>query len=198
MVTTGFSLPYVAKYSNSGATVTYTGGMPLGRGVSLSIEVEGADDNNFFADNVLAETENAVFTSGTATITIDGLENSAATLIFGLPAPDTITPTGGESAEMQGYGDDMNPPYVGFGCVWMSQMNGVTTWRPVVLTKIKFGLPSQEMNTKEDQIDWQTQELEATILRDDTTKHRWKYVAAEGMASEEAAFAVVKKMLGGN
>lgn len=47
MVTTGFSMPYVAKYANTGTTVTYTSGMDLARGVSLSLEIDTADDNNF-------------------------------------------------------------------------------------------------------------------------------------------------------
>ena len=42
-VTTGFSLPYIGKYQESGGTVSYTGGMKLGRGVSMSVEVESAD-----------------------------------------------------------------------------------------------------------------------------------------------------------
>ena len=87
MVTTGFSMPYVAKYANTGTTVTYTSGMDLARGVSMSLEIDTADDNNFYANNVLAEVETAQFTSGSATVTVDGLSNEAATLIFGLPAP---------------------------------------------------------------------------------------------------------------
>ena len=79
MVTTGFSLPYVAKYSATGQTVTYSGGMKMGRGVSLSLEIETADDNNFYADNVLAETESSNFTSGTATITVDGCNADSGT-----------------------------------------------------------------------------------------------------------------------
>ena len=88
MVTTGFSKPYVAKYANESSTVTYSEGMPLARGVSLSLEVEAADDNNFYADNVVSVTESGKFVSGSATITVDGLSNDAATLIFGLPEPE--------------------------------------------------------------------------------------------------------------
>ena len=196
MVTTGFSKPYVAKYSNTGASVTYSGGMSLGRGVSLSLEVETADDNNFYADNVLAETETGTFTSGTATITVDGLTNEAATLILGLPSPTSFSYGDSQSVQMQGYGA-MNPPYVGYGCVWMTQMEGVTKWWPVILPKVKFGIPSQDMATKEDQIDWQTQELTATIQRDDTAAANWKVISAEGMDSEAEAFAVVQAYLGG-
>ena len=197
MVTTGFSKPYVAKYSNTGAAVTYTGGMVLGRGVSLSLEIDTADDNNFYADNALAETETAQFVNGSATITIDGLDNNAATVILGLPAPTSFTPGEGDPVQMQGYGAGMKPPFVGFGCVRRTQMNGVVEYWPLILTKVKFGLPGDEAATQEDQIDWQTQELEATVMRDDTAAQNWKVISAEGMATEAEAYAVVVAYLGG-
>lgn len=195
MVTTGFSKPYVATYSNSGQTVTYTGAMVLGRGVSLSLEIDAADDNNFYADNVLAETETAQFTSGSATITIDGLESEAATMIFGLPATQNVQ-VAGEQVAFQGYGSGMNPPFVGFGCVRRTMMNGVTQYWPLILPKIKFSIPSEEMTTQEDAIEWQTQELAATVLRDDTSAANWKYLSEEGMATEAEAEQAVQAFLG--
>lgn len=198
MVTTGFSMPYVAKYANTGTTVTYTSGMDLARGVSLSLEIDTADDNNFYANNVLAEVETAQFTSGSATVTVDGLSNEAATLIFGLPAPTSLEAGAPETTvQMQGYGEALNPPYVGFGCVRRTQMEGKVEYWPLILPKIKFGLPSDEMATQEDQIDWQTQELTATIQRDDTTAKNWKVISAEGLATEAEAYAAVKAFLGG-
>lgn len=195
MVTTGFSKPYVAKYSNTGTAVTYTGGMDLGRGVSLSLEIDTADDNNFYADNIVAETESSQFTSGSATITVDGLSNDAATMIFGLPAPENVE-VGEEQVPMQGYGE-LNAPYVGYGCVRRTQENGVVKFWPLILPKIKFNVPSEEMATAEDQIDWQTQELTATVLRDDTAAKRWKRISTEGMDTEDEAYTVVKAILGG-
>ena len=198
MVTTGFSMPYVAKYANTGTTVTYTSGMDLARGVSLSLEIDTADDNNFYANNVLAEVETAQFTSGSATVTVDGLSNEAATLIFGLPAPTSLEVGAPETTvQMQGYGEALNPPYVGFGCVRRTQMEGKVEYWPLILPKIKFGLPSDEMATQEDQIDWQTQELTATIQRDDTTAKNWKVISAEGLATEAEAYAAVKAFLWG-
>lgn len=196
MVTTGFSKPCVAKYANTGAAVTYSEFMVLARGVSLSLEIETADDNNFYADNALAETESSQFTSGTATITVDGLANDAATMIFGLPTPTSLE-VGESPVQMQGYGKDMEPPYVGFGCIRRTMMKGKTEFWPLVLPKIKFGIPSEEIATSEDQIEWQTQELEATIQRDDTEEANWKVISAEGMGTEEEAYAVLQAYLGG-
>lgn len=198
MVTTGFSMPYVAQYANTGTTVTYTSGMDLARGVSLSLEIDTADDNNFYANNVLAEVETAQFTSGKATVTVDGLSNEAATLIFGLPAPTSLEVGAPETTvQMQGYGEALNPPYVGFGCVRRTQMEGKVEYWPLILPKIKFGLPSDEMDTQENQIDWQTQELTAAIQRDDTTAKNWKVISAEGLDTEAEAYAAVKAFLGG-
>lgn len=195
MVTTGFSKPYVAKYSNEGTTVTYTEGMPLGRGVSLSLNIETADDNNFYADNVIAETESGKFTNGSATITVDGLSNDAATLVFGLPEPESVQ-VNESPVEMQGYGEALDPPYVGYGCVRRTQYKGKVEYWPVILPKIKFAVPSEEMATQEENIEFQTQELSATIERDDTEKQNWKRVSATGFPTEAEAYAVVTSILG--
>ena len=72
-VCTGFSLPYVAKYAASGGTITYSDGQKLARGVSVSIEPESSDDNNFYADNILAESAGTTFTGGDLNLTVDGL-----------------------------------------------------------------------------------------------------------------------------
>ena len=167
----------------------------MGRGVSLSLEIDTADDNNFYANNIVAETESSQFTSGSVTITVDGLSNDAATMIFGLPTPENVE-VGEEQVSMQGYGE-LNAPYVGYGCVRRTQENGVVKFWPLILPKIKFNVPSEEMATAEDQIDWQTQELTATVLRDDTTAKNWKRISAEGMDTEDEAYAAVKAILGG-
>lgn len=194
MVTTGFSKPYVAKYSATGQSVTYSGGLSLGRGVSLGLDIETADGNNFYADNVLAETESSNFTRGTATITVDGLENAAATLILGLGATQELQ-VNESPVNMQGYGQAMSAPYVGYGCVRRTQMRGKVQYWPYILPKVKFSIPGDEVETSEDQINWQTQELSATVQRDDTAAANWKLISEEGMATEAEAEEAVKAFL---
>lgn len=184
-VLTGFSLPYVALYGHNGTTVTYTSGQKLARGVSVSIEPENGDENNFYADNIAAESSPGMFTNGTVTLTVDGLLQAAERLIMGLPAVDTDG--------FAHYGDDMNIPYVGIGFICRYQSDGVVSYTPVILRKCRFVSPGTEANTQEEEIDWQTQELEAAILRDDTAKHDWKYVGGE-LESEEAAEAKIKSV----
>lgn len=192
-VTTGFSEPYVAKYSSTGATVTYSGGMKLGRGVSMSVEVESADDNNFYADDQIAESETGIMTSASGTFTVDGLEPEAATLILGLPEKGSET-VGDDPVDVYDYDDRMAAPYVGVGVLRRVMMKGVTTWEPIVFTKVKFSIPGDEAATQEDQIDWQTQDLNASIVRDDTENHRWKRVFAR-QTTKAAAVAILKGYL---
>ena len=194
-VCTGFSMPYVAKYSNVGSVVTYSGVMQLARGVSVSLSLDTTDDNVFHADNVSSETAAAIFTGGTATLTVDGLLAEAEKFILGLPETTKVT-VGGDQVDVSHYGDGMEIPYVGIGFVVRYQSGGVVTYAPVVLAKARFQQPGLDAATQEESIDWQTQELTATLMRDDTTNHDWKLVGAD-QPTEAAAEAVLKAILGG-
>lgn len=184
-VCTGFSKPYVALYSASGTTITYSSGRVLARGVGVELELESASsDNVFYADNIAAETVAGLFTGGNVTLTVDGLLADAEKLILGLPTADTDG--------WVHYGDGMSVPNVGIGFVVRYQSEGTgVTYVPVILTKCRFDVPSVSAATQEDEIDWQTQELKATVMRDDSTTHDWKIVNAD-KSSEAAAEALIK------
>ena len=181
-VCTGFSLPYVAAYTASGGTVTYSDVQKLARGVSVSIEPESGDDNKFYADNVAAETAPGTFTGGTVNLTVDGLLTAAERFIMGLPEAQTIG-----TVSVLAYGDSANPPYVGLGFLARYMSDGVTTYVPYVLTKVRFNEIQISAETQEDEIDWQTQDLTATIMRDDTANPTWKLVGASDYQTEAAA-----------
>lgn len=185
-VVTGFSKPYVAVYTNDETEVTYTNGQILARGVSVSLDVESSDDNNFYADNITAETAAGTFTSGTVTLTVDGLKAEAEKLLVGLPDAD--------DDGFVAYGASQQIPYVGVGFVVRVQSGGVVSYIPIVLPKVVFNNPSLEAATQEDDIDWQTQELEGAILRDDTEETAWKY-RGENFATEALAEAAIKTKL---
>lgn len=185
-VVTGFSKPYVAVYNNDETEVTYTNGQILARGVSVSLDVESSDDNNFYADNITAETAAGTFTSGSVTLTVDGLKAEAEKLLVGLPDAD--------DDGFVAYGASQQIPYVGVGFVVRVQSGGVVSYIPIVLPKVVFNNPSLEAATQEDEIDWQTQELEGAILRDDTEETAWKY-RGDNFATEALAEAALKTKL---
>lgn len=190
-VCTGFSLPYVAKYANNDGTISYSSGQKLARGVSVSVAPEVADNNDFYADNVLAESVSGTFTGGTVTLTVDGLLPAAEALIFGLGNASTVS---GVSA--YAYDDASVPPYVGIGFIARYMSEGATSYKAIMLTKCKFNLPTEAAATQEDQISWQTQDLTAVIMRDDSADHVWKFVGATEYSSEALAEADLKKLLG--
>lgn len=186
-VITGFSKPYVALYSETAGVVSYSSAQILARGVSVSFDIEDAtDDNNFYADNILAESVSGTFGGGSVTLTVDGLFTAAEKLILGLPSADGDGWTS--------YDDDMAIPNVGIGFIVRYMSDGVTSYVPVVLTKCKFATPNLSANTQEEEIDWQTQELTANVMRDDSAKHCWMK-KGDGQATEAAAESMITTLL---
>lgn len=196
-VVTGFSFPVVALYNNNGGTVTYTDGMDLARGVSLDPDVAtSGDENIFYANNRSAETAQRRFRNGSLSLTVDGLLTAAEKLIMGLGAAAASTVTVGEATvNMTDYGEGQQIPYVGVGAVVRSQSNGVELFRAVVYTKCRFEQFNLPAATEEEDIDWQTTELNAQLNRDDTAKHNWQRVS-EPLATELEAYNVVRVILG--
>lgn len=194
-VITGFSKPVVALYSATGTTVSYTGLMPLARGVDVSLDIETNDDNDFYADNVVAESAGNTFSSGTVTLTVDGLKAEARKLIMGLPEPTSVS-LGSNTVEVYDYDDRQAKPYVGVGFIVRYMEDGVTSYVPYMLPKVIFNDLGIEAETQEESIDFQTTELEATILRDDSDNHRWQRVGAN-QTTEALAYSVLQALLGG-
>ena len=185
-VLTGFSLPYVAKYACSQGTVSYSNGQKLARGVDVSISPEASEDNIFYADNNEAENANGTLTGGTLSLTVDGLLTAAEKLIMGLPsAVDSWT----------AYDDDQTIPDVGVGFIARYMSGGVTSYTAIVLPRVQFNQLELSAATQEEEIDWQTQALEAQIKRTEEAKHPWKYVSSD-QTTESAAEALIKTKLG--
>lgn len=176
-VCTGFSKPYVALYSATNGVVSYTSGQLLARGVSVSASAESADDNKFYADNINAESETGVFTSGELTLTVDGLLGTAEKLIMGLPA---------STSGFTDYDDDQVVPDVGVGFIARYMSGGVVSYTPFIFPRCQFTFPNIDAATQEENIDWQTTDLTATIKRAENTKRTWKKVG-DSVSTEAAA-----------
>lgn len=193
-VITGYSMPRVALYSATGGTVAYTDGMALARGVNVTLTPDDAgDDNVFYADNQAAERVAGTFNGGTISMTVDGLLDAARQMVLGIPAPTQET-VGQQTVDAYIYNDDQNIPYVGLGWIVRYMQDGITTYEPHCALKVRFSNPSESAATQEEDIDWQTTELEATMLRADDAKHGWfKTWAAQ--PTEDAALAILDAFL---
>ena len=184
VVTTGFSNIHVALYAAENGVVSYTSVHKLGRSVSMSTDISTSDDNNFYADDRLAETETgSAFTDDEA-------------FLMGLKAGDPVTVDANQIETLE-YGADMDPPYIGIGAVKKVQRDGKSYWGAMVPCKCRCKVPGDDASTQEDQIDWQTQDIDFTIMRDDSTKNRWKIIPKKLFETENDAVAFIKKALGG-
>lgn len=193
-VITGYSFPRVAKYTANEGVITYSDGMPLARGVNVSVNAESGDGVNFYADNVLAESAGGLFTGATATFTIDGLKEAARKLIMGLPEAGSVE-VDGKSYDVVEYDDRQKVPNLGCGFVVRYMENGNTTYSAVVLNKIQFNVDGISANTQEETIEFQTTELEATVMRDDSVHHGWRKMV-EDLETEEEAVKIIDALLG--
>lgn len=194
MATIGLSKPYYALYNENGGSPTYSGGGLIGKATEMSLELEGADANVLYADNGPAESDNQ-FAGGTLTVTTDDLLPEPMLAILGLKQEAMAGETGTDAPKWIVYDDDQNIPYVGFGGILKKKQSGVTKWVALVLKKIQFANPGVSAVTQGETIDWQTKELTATVMRDDSEKHVWQMVSTP-MATEAAAEAAIRATLG--
>lgn len=188
-VITGYSKPIVAKYVYNQGTISYSNVTPLARGVEVNLEVEIGDATNFFADNTIAESVAGQFNGATATLTVDGLKATARDLIAGLVTSKTII-ANSSTVSAKAYDDLQVIPYVGIGFVVRYMENGVTSYAPVILPKAQFSPESISAATQGESVEFQTTELQATVMRADDANHTWKIVV-EDQTTEALAVGVI-------
>ena len=194
MATIGLSKPYYAIYSATGQTVTYSQGALMGKYTNLSISLDSQDANILYADNAAAESDQQ-FTGGTATITTDDLAADVMVAVLGAQevaiTSEDITTT---SPQWVVFDDQQAVPYVGIGGVIKKKINGAIKWVAFVLDKVQFSTPGVEAVTQGETIEWQTQQLTATIMRSDAANHPW-FRLSSAMDSETDAVAAVQQYL---
>lgn len=190
MASIGLLKPRIAKYNEDNGVVTYTDRMVLAKAISHTLALNNADPVTLYADDGAAESIGG-FSSGTLTLGVDKLPADVCSVIFGIVAETSTTPAG----SIISFDDDMNPPYLGYGVIVPKIRGGVRTWMAVLFTKIKFSIPGETFTTRGENVEFQTPELTATVVRDDTAKHTWRKWGEFG--TEEAAGAWLDAQLGG-
>ena len=194
MATIGLSKPYYAIYSATGSTVTYANGGLMGKYTELSIELDSGDANILYADNAAAESDQQ-FTGGTATVTTDDLRPDVTVAVLGAKeesiTSEEITTT---TPQWIVFDDDQEVPYVGLGGVIKKKVDRAVKWVAFILNKVQFATPGIAAVTQGETIEWQTQELSATIMRSDAAKHPW-FRMSSLLDSEADAEAAVKQYL---
>lgn len=198
-VGTGFSKVYAARYgtvetetNNNVITkrINYTGGMRIARGVGVDLSVEAGDSNDWYADNVVSESDGGTFQSGTVTYTLDDPFPEADALLHAREAAETIN-----GISVIGSGGESVDGYLGTGYVREYKCNGTRIYRAIMLPKVKFQERGDSAQTREGSVSYQTITEVATISRDDTDKQRWCYKGANYYTTEAEAEQEVKTFL---
>lgn len=195
MAVVGLSKPYIAKYSNTGATVTYTQPTLIGKAITMTLALNSGDTNVLYADNAPAESDNQ-FSGGTLTIGTDNLSAEAMMSLFGAKE-EAISASGVTTSDAKWlvHDDDQIIPYVGFAGIIMKKVGGLTKYVAVVYNKVQFQNINDSATTKGETIEWQTPELTATLMRSDNAKHEWKRITTD-LDTEADAEAAIKAFFG--
>lgn len=176
MANIGLSQPYYATYTNTAGSITYGTPAKLGKATTVDLALDNKDPEKLYADNGPAESL-WLFSGGTVTLGIDELSLDTAAKILGLTAPST---TGGIT-----FGADSVAPYVGLGFIVKKVHEGTISWRAIALFKCQFKPVDFSINTQGETVEFQTPELEAAVLRDDSANPKWQWW--EDFTSESAA-----------
>lgn len=189
----GCSHLVVAKYAAAGGKFSYSDARILARLVQADISVEQETDVEFYADNVLAESESGVFAGGILKLIVDGLFDETRRYIEGVPEPQEVT-YGEIKVQETRYTANAQPPYVAVGLVLMGK-SGANVFEPVILPKVKFKPGGLSAKTKEKTVSYQTQDLEAAIHRGDDADGTWK-ISLGDFDKEAEAIAALDAVLG--
>ncbi len=198
MARIGLSKPYAAVYAVSGGSVSYTSGKLCGKAISLELSLEGGNDNILYADNAPCESDTQ-FAGGSLTIGTDDLYADVMKTFLGMPE-ESITTTGftnftTASPKWYKNNDDQVVPYLGFGAIAKKKIGGAIKYVAVIFNKIQFANLAQSMETQGDTVSWQTETIDATVMRDDSAKHDWRWISSD-LDTEADAETLIKDALG--
>lgn len=158
MARIGLKRPIVAEITEeTNASTTYGTGEIMAKAISANININNVGTEPLYADDEASETASG-FADGTIEMNIDDLSDAMYAKLCG----HSVVEVGGVS-EIQAGSNDMGP-YVGLGFTLVRVKNGVRTYPARIIKKIQFAEPSEEAKTKGKEIEWQTPNMNGTIL----------------------------------
>lgn len=142
---------YAVLTEATDGTPTYDGAKTPAHAISCSVDITN-NDVKLYGDDVVVESDTS-FQTGTATITIDDDDIEVIGTLLG----HTVT-----TGELVRASDDV-APYVGFGRIVTKMVGGEYKYKVEFLYKVKFSEPSQSDNTKGENLEFGTTELQGTV-----------------------------------
>ena len=197
---------YYSKATIANGVVTgYAGVKTMGKAISASFEPNTPDDNPLYANNAVAENDSSGASGGTLTLTLDRLTQEAAADLYGLTVEDvevTVGDTPGTQVDgtaLKYTGNEQSAP-VGVAFIRQNQVDGVRNHEVILYRRATFSMPADSAQTMGESIEWQTPEIEASVmgLEGDGTNAWFEQVI---FPTQEAAIAYItnyfKKSVGG-
>lgn len=187
---------YYSKASVANGVVTgYAGVQTMGKAISASFEPNTPDDNPLYANNAVAENDSSGASGGTLTLTLDRLTQAAAADLYGLEVEDVSVNVGAspgtpvEGTALKYTGNEQSAP-VGVAFIRQNQVDGVRNHEVVLYRRATFSMPTEEAQTLGESIEWQTPEIEASVmgLEGDGTNAWYEQVI---FPTQEAAIAYI-------
>ena len=160
-------------------TPSYDGAKKSARAISCNVEVSN-NEAKLYADDALAETDTS-FQQGTVTIGVDDEDLGTMADLLG------HTYSNGEIIRS---GDDV-APYVGLGRVVVKMINNVRKYKVEFLYKVKFAEPSQNDQTKGENLEFSTPEMQGNVA----TLANGKWSIAKTFDTQAAAIAYLEGLL---
>lgn len=164
-------------------TPSYSNGTQLGKAVSASTSITN-NSATLYGDDALAESDTS-FASGTITLGVTDDDDTVFAPLLG----HTINTDG----EMVKTSTD-TAPYVGVGRIVTKMVNGVVKYKVNFLYKVKFSEPSAEENTKGENVEFSTPEIEGMISTLSDNAGTWGI--SKTFTSKSDALTYLKGLLG--
>lgn len=176
-----YCMAAVYDYDPSTGAITYSDGGYIGRMVRVNIQKADDNDNDWYGDNEVGETDNT-FGGGTVEVQVGEISVDASEKYFGL----TVVPLTGDNA-IPGVTDaDAKEivykangvvPFIGLGTIITEKNKGTgeTSYVGVVLPKVQLSPANTDVETKGKTINWQNVAFNGKVFRDDDQNDpRWK------------------------
>ncbi len=163
-------------------TPSYDGAHKPAKAISCQVSITN-NEAELYADDVVAESDTS-FASGSVTAGIDEDDDVTMATLLG----HTISQEG----EMIRNSND-TAPYVGWGRVIRKMVSGVIKHKVEFLYKVKFSEPSQDDNTKGENLTFATPTLQGVV----NTLANGDWSKTETFDSHADAIAYLESLLGG-
>ena len=176
----------VAKYVNTNGVISYTDRQEVGKAMQANFELRRAE-GRLYAEDGLAEYMTSA-TGGTVSLGVAYIKDAAQKLMFGLTEKTrSVTPTGGTATSVTGLAVSAKSEgnYVGLGFYCPALKDSVKVFWCCRIAKALFGPPSMSLQTKGENIVFNTPTTNGEMLMDDSDNallYESAYVDAEATA----------------